>query len=70
MVEKHGRNIVRKILEPYIVRLNENDFRIEYSYRDIGGRGYILHDDVETTGAEWSLVLWNPMTNEYRELDT
>lgn len=68
-VDRFGTKVMREILEPRVVTGNDGGTRVEYSYVEGGGFGFVPHSNVEPTGTEWSLVLWNPETHEYRELD-
>lgn len=40
-----------------------------YSYKTNRGLGIVPHEQVQPTGQDWSWVLWNPETGEYRELE-
>ncbi|MBY3585154.1 DEAD/DEAH box helicase [Rhizobium bangladeshense] len=70
-VSWYDKKVAREIIEPRVVRGRMgSDDTIEYAYIENGGYGYIPHANVQPTGPDWSLVLWNPDTNEFRELDS
>lgn len=69
-VQHHGVAVEREIVEVKLVKDQESGCgHIEYAYVDGGGYGYVPHPCVQPTGSDWSLVLWNPQSLSFRELD-
>lgn len=68
-IARYDKKFQRELLEPRVTRHEDGQLTIEYAYIDGGGHGFIPHGNVEPTGNDWSLVLWNPQTREYKELD-
>lgn len=70
LIPQYGKMVERQIIEIRRSSAGEaNSIAVEYVYAEGSGRGYVPHSKVETTGNDWSLVLWNPEKNSFKELD-
>jgi DEAD/DEAH box helicase domain-containing protein len=66
----NGNFVEREIILPKLADpLNTGVRKLFYDYRSNGGRCSVPHDKVRATGQDWSWGLWNPDTNEFRDLD-
>lgn len=66
----NGNLIERKILEPRFLDPFETGTKsLYYKYETPTGTGSVPHDQIQATGQDWSWILWNPETGEFRELD-
>jgi DEAD/DEAH box helicase domain-containing protein len=58
----------RKLIEPQFVSIGDRDM-LMYKYEaapDV--HAWVAHDQVQAVGGNWSQVIWNPASNEFREL--
>ena len=66
----NGNLIERKVVEPRFADPLETGKRsLFYRYETPAGTGLMPHSSIEATGHDWSWVLWNPETGEFRELE-
>ena len=69
-IQHHGRTVEREIVEAKLVKDQDSgNGHVEYAYIHGGGYGYVPHHCVQPTGSDWSLVLWNPDSLLFKELD-
>lgn len=65
-----GNFVEREIVAPKLADLlGIGQPSLFYTYATKSGTGFIPHDQVQTTGHEWSWVLWNKDTGEFQELE-
>lgn len=66
----NGNLVERTIVEPrFADPLETGTKSLFYRYETPTGTGLMPHSSVEATGQEWSWVLWNPETGEFKELE-
>ncbi len=63
-----GQFIEREVIEPKIDKDEDGKEILTYCYHEGSGSAYVPHGSVQPTGTDWSLVLWSPESNQYREL--
>lgn len=64
----HSGELVKRVLSvPTLTKNSGGRRRVCYEYPDDGGTCFVLHDEIEPVGADWSMILWNPVTNRFRE---
>lgn len=66
---KNGTLVEREIEAPLLFPVGDNNVLMyRYKHRD-DGVSLVPHDQVQATGSDWSYVIWNPKTNEYRDVE-
>ncbi|MGN6208859.1 hypothetical protein [Asticcacaulis sp.] len=68
MIPHHGTMVKRTLLGPRQVFDRMGMTTIQYEYSDDNGVGLVMHDQIQTTGAEWGLIGWDPVSNQFKEL--
>ena len=68
LVTRHGVKVKRTLSTPMISDDGKGE-EVRYEYADDGGVCFVLHSEVEPSGADWGTILWNPSTNKFRETD-
>ena len=68
-IRLRGTLIHRTIYEPQLLSIGDED-RLMYRY-DLkpGASGWVSHDHVEAMGHSWRHMLWNPFSNDLREME-
>lgn len=67
----NGVPFTREIVEPLIAEFPGAAPALYYKYpAPEGGSKYVPHDQIELTGQDWAWELWNPKTNEFRDVET
>jgi DEAD/DEAH box helicase domain-containing protein len=59
----------RKLIEPQFLSMGEQDV-LMYKYEaapDV--HAWVAHDQVQAIGSNWSQVIWNPISNHFREIE-
>jgi DEAD/DEAH box helicase domain-containing protein len=59
----------RKLIEPQFLSMGEQDV-LMYRYEaapDV--HAWVAHDQVQAIGSNWSQVIWNPISNQFREIE-
>jgi DEAD/DEAH box helicase domain-containing protein len=69
LVPRLGAKIKRALSVPSLTVDERGERLVQYEYADDGGLCFVLHDEIETSGVDWGIILWNPTENQYRELD-
>ena len=70
-----GTIVERELIEPRMIDDPFNPGRrvLYYTYRDDTGRGVVASTPgsaIQQVGHDWEWVLWNPVTGEFRDLET
>jgi hypothetical protein len=66
----HGQLVSRELVAPKLLDLlGDGSLALYYSYKLGGKHSMVPHDQIHPLGEDWSYVLWNSETNEFRELD-
>jgi hypothetical protein len=69
-VYSNGMLVAREIVAPRLLDpLSDGSSILYYSYKLNGKVGVVQYDQLQSGGEEASYVLWNPDSNEFRELD-
>jgi DEAD/DEAH box helicase domain-containing protein len=59
----------RKLVEPQFLSMGEQDV-LMYKYESAPDvHAWVAHDQVQAIGSDWSQVIWNPHSNQYREVE-
>ncbi len=67
----NGHLVSRELVTPRLIDpLGEGSPSVFYSYKVSGRQSIVPHEQIHPLGDDWSYVLWNPETNEIRELET
>lgn len=70
-VLSNGNLIERTLVEPKLLDLlNTGQKTLLYTYARNGVTALVPHDQVQTTGQDWSWILWNPETSEYQDMES
>jgi DEAD/DEAH box helicase domain-containing protein len=59
----------RKLIEPQFLSMGEQDV-LMYRYEaapDV--HAWVAHDQIQAIGSNWSQVIWNPSSNQFREIE-
>jgi DEAD/DEAH box helicase domain-containing protein len=59
----------RKLIEPQFLSMGEQDV-LMYKYEaapDV--HAWVAHEQVQAIGSNWSQVIWNPVSNQFREIE-
>lgn len=67
-VSVRGSVVERRLLEPQLMRLNDNDILVYRYESEPGSLAWVAHDQVMPTGNNWQKAIWNPATRALREL--
>ena len=67
LVPRHGERVKRVLSVPTMTKDSGGRRRVSYEYADDGGTCFVLHDEIETVGNDWSMILWDPATNQFKE---
>jgi DEAD/DEAH box helicase domain-containing protein len=64
-----GTLVHRTVLEPQLLSMGDRD-ELMYRYEPTPGTtGWVRHDSIEGVGQNWHRMLWNPWSNELREIE-
>jgi DEAD/DEAH box helicase domain-containing protein len=66
-VRYRGQLLERRLIEPQFLATAAGE-QLMYRYEvQPGVQAWVAHDQVEPIGHDWRRVLWNPLTNNFRE---
>jgi hypothetical protein len=59
----------RKLIEPQFLSMGEQDV-LMYKYEAAPNvHAWVAHDQVQAIGSNWTQVIWNPISNQFREIE-
>jgi DEAD/DEAH box helicase domain-containing protein len=67
-VRIRGALVERTLLEPQFVTMGDTDVLMYRYEAGDGVQGWVAHDQIEPIGGNWQRAIWNPVSNEIREL--
>jgi DEAD/DEAH box helicase domain-containing protein len=66
----NGNFVERELIAPKLVDImGTGTPTLFYEYKGPAGACFLPHDQVQATGHEWSWILWNPETKEFKDLE-
>ncbi|MFZ4688368.1 MAG: DEAD/DEAH box helicase [Polymorphobacter sp.] len=65
----NGASVTREIMAPLLFDFDGNK-SLMYSYRNGASPGMVPHAQIQAAGQEWQWALWNPATNEIKDIDS